>query len=321
MTNSRIVLLLLAACWLLLASSIPTSLHGAGIVLLLAMIALDLVLGVMTDWLAFLPTSRLDERQAALRNRAYRLGFRLLAAAVLLMVPLAILGAALATSNGQSINAVPDAIIPRHLAAFLQLLIAGPTAVIAWLQEDREATGSRSWMRRWWFLLLAPLLAGAWFVAGQVLPAQTYTTHGMSGAFSAFGATCDHYAAEKSIAGGLAGATRFKVEVCWDGRNAWAFGDPSLHTPTNLMPAPVPADQLLTPYSMPTLPDLTSCTPADADMDFVTITERCAQEIGPDGTMHLTLQGRVSPLPGGVGARDVQIQLVVARDGRVLAFN
>jgi hypothetical protein len=319
-TNSRVVLLLLAACWLLLASSIPTSLHGAGIVLLLAVIALDLVLGVMTDWLAFLPTSRLDERQAALRDRAYRLGFRLLAAGVLVMVPLAIFGAVLATSNMQIINAVPDAITARHLAAFLELMIIGPTAVIAWLQED-EATGRQGRIRGWWSLVLVPLLAGVWFVAGEVLPAQTYTTHGMSGTFSAFGATCDHYAAEKSIAGGLAGATRFKVEVCWDGRNSWAFGDPSLHTPTNLMPAPVPADQLLTPYSMPTLLDLTSCAPADADMDFVTITERCAQEIGPDGTMHLTLQGRVSPLPGGVGARDVQIQLVVARDGKVLAFN
>ena len=98
MTNSRIVLLLLAACWLLLASSIPTSLHGAGIVLLLAVIALDLLLGIRTDWLAFVPTSRLDERQVALRDRAYRLAFRLLAAGVLLMVPFAILGAALATS-------------------------------------------------------------------------------------------------------------------------------------------------------------------------------------------------------------------------------
>jgi hypothetical protein len=72
---------------------------------------------------------------------------------------------------------------------------------------------------------------------------------------------------------------------------------------------------------MPTLPDLTSCVPADPDFDFVNVTERCAQKIGPDGTMHLTLQGRVSPLPGGAGVRDVQIQLAVTRDGSVVAFN
>jgi hypothetical protein len=319
-TNSRVVLLLLAACWLLLASSIPTSLHGAGIVLVLAVIGLDLVLGMTTDWLAFLPTSRLDERQAALRDRAYRLAFRLLALGILLMVPLAIFGAALATSNMQIINAVPDAITARHLAAFVELMLIGPTAVIAWLQEN-EATGGQGRIQGWWSLVLVPLLAGLWFVAGQVLPAQTYTTHGMSGEFSAFGATCDHYAAEKSIAGGLGGATRFKVEVCWDGRNAWAFGDPSLQTPANFIPAPVPADQLSAPYSMPTLPDLTSCAPADPDIDFVNVTERCSQEIGPDGTMHLTLQGRVSPLPGGAGSREVQIRLVVTRDGKVVAFD
>jgi len=319
-TNSRFVLLLLVACWLLLASSIPTSLHGAGIVLLLAVIALDLVLGVMTDWLAFLPTSRLDERQAALRNRAYRLGFRLLAAGVLLMVPFAIFGAALATSNMQSINAVPDAITPRHLAAFLELLIVGPTAIIAWLQRDDEITSALARPRGWWSLLTVPLLAGLWFVAGQVLPAQTYTGHGMNGSFQAFGATCDHYAAEKSVAGGFAGATRLKVEVCWDGRNAWAFGDPSLHTPINLMPAPVPADQLLTPYSMPTLPDLTSCTPSDPDRDFVAVSESCTEEIDANGTMRLTVRGRVSPLPGGAGSREVQIRLVVTRDGQVVAF-
>ena len=314
----RISVLLLAACWLLLASSLPASLHGAGIVLVVTLVVLDLALGVTTNWLAFLPTSRLDERQAALRNRAYRVAFRLVAVGVLLMVAFTIVGAIAAGDNLQSINAVPDAISPRHLVAFLELLVIGPTAVIAWLQDDASGSEPRG-LQHWWSLLLVPLFAGAWLVAGQVLPAQTVTTRGSSGLFEAYGATCDHFATEKSIAGGLAGSARLKVEVCWDGRHAFAFGDPSLHTPMDIVPIPVPASELAAPLSMPSEPDLTSCAPRDPDSDFVNVSETCTEQIGPDGSMHLTAHARMSPLSGDLGSRDIEIQLVVSRDGKILA--
>src|SRR5689334_4001681 len=47
----RIGVLLVAGCWLLLASSLPASLHSTGLVIVLALLALDLALGVTTDWL------------------------------------------------------------------------------------------------------------------------------------------------------------------------------------------------------------------------------------------------------------------------------
>jgi len=315
---SRVGVVLVGALWLILASSIPPSLHGFGIVLLFALISLDLALGVTTDWLAFLPTSRLDERQAALRDHAYRVAFRLVALGVLLMVALTIVGAVVAGDNLQNLNAVPDAISPRHLVAFLELLLVGPTAVIAWLQDD-EASRERRPLSQWWSLVLLPLLIGAWLVAVQVLPAQIVTARGQNGMFEAAGASCDHFAAEKSIAGGLAGTARLKVEVCWDGTHAFAFGDPGLDTPMDIVPTPVPASELLSPLSMPSLPDLTSCAPRDPDSDFVNVSEWCSQQIGPDGTMTLTMHGRVSPLPGGVGSRDLQIQLVISGDGKVVA--
>jgi hypothetical protein len=317
-STSRISVVLLAACWLLLASSLPASLHGTGIVLVLALVVLDLALGVTTDWLAFLPTSRLDERQATLRDRAYRVAFRLVAVGVLLMVAFTIVGAIAAGDNLQNVNAVPDAISPRHLLAFLELLLVAPTAVVAWLQDD-ESGSERRPLRAWWPIVLVPLLAGAWLIAVQVLPVQVVTTRGQNGGFSAYGANCDHFAVEKSVVAGLGGIARLKVEVCWDGQHAWAFGDPSLHTPTNIMPSPVPADQLTSPYSMPTLADLTSCAPRDPDSDFVIVSESCTQQIGADGTMRLIGHGRFAPLPGGAGARDVEIQLVVSKDGKVLA--
>jgi hypothetical protein len=314
----RIGVLLVAGCWLLLASSLPASLHSTGLVIVLALLALDLALGVTTDWLAFLPTSRLDERQATLRDRAYRVAFRLVAVGVLLMVVFTIVGAIAAGDNLQNLNAVPDAISSRHLLAFLELLVVAPTAVIAWLQ-DGEPGSERRRLQAWWPLLLVPLLAATWFVAVQVLPAQVITTRGMNGMFEASGASCDHFAAEKTVAGGLGGTARLKVEVCWDGQHAWAFGDPSLHTPMDIVPSPVPAGEFVSPLSMPSLRDLTSCAPRDPDSDFVEVSEWCTQQIGADGTMRLTVYGRFSPLPGGVAARDVQIQLVVSRDGKVLA--
>jgi hypothetical protein len=317
-STARIGVLLLAACWLLLASSLPASLHGAGIVLVLALVALDLALGVTTDWLAFLPTSRLDERQTAFRDRAYRVAFRLVAVGVLLMVAFTIVGAIAAGDNLQNINAVPDAISPRHLVAFLELLLVGPTAVIAWLQ-DQDSGSERREVRAWWPMALVPLLAGAWLIAVQVLPAQVITTRGQNGGFEAAGASCDHFAAEKSVAGGLGGATRLKVEVCWDGQHAFAFGDPSLHTPLDVVPTPVPASELVAPLSMPSLPDLTSCAPRDPDTDFANVSEWCTEQIAADGTMRLTVHGKVSPLPGGLGSRDLEIQLVISRDGKVLA--
>ncbi|HEV3096371.1 MAG TPA: hypothetical protein VG104_04420 [Candidatus Dormibacteraeota bacterium] len=317
-STTRIGVVLLAACWLLLASSLPASLHGTGIVIVLALLALDLALGVTTDWLAFLPTSRLDERQAALRDRAYRVAFRLVAVGVLLMVVFTIVGAIAAGDNLQNVNAVPDAISPRHLMAFLELLLVAPTAVIAWLQ-DGEPGSELGRPQAWWPLLLVPLLAGTWFAAVQVLPAQVVTTRGMNGTFEASGASCDHFAAEKSVAGGLGGTARLKVEVCWDGQHAWAFGDPSLHTPMDIVPSPVPASELVSPLSMPSLRDLTSCAPRDPDGDFVGVSESCTQQIGPDGTMRLIVHGSITPLPSGVGRRDVQIQLVVDANGRVLA--
>lgn len=318
-STSRVSVLLLAACWLLLASSLPASLHGAGIVLVLALVALDLALGVTTNWLAVLPTSRLDERQAALRDRAYRLAFRLVAVGVLLMVVLSVAGLIAGGNNlqVQIYGSVPDGISSRHLMAFLELLVVGPTAVIVWLQDAESGTEHQ--LQAWWPMTLVPVLAGAWLVAVQVLPAQLVTTRGENGMFEAYGASCDHFAAEKSIAGGLGGTTRLKVEVCWEGQYAWAFGDPSLHTPTNLIPSPVPADQLLTPYTMPTMATRSSCAPRDPDSDFVGVSQWCSQQIGPDGTMRLTVHGRFSPLPGGVGSRAVEIELVVDRNGRLLA--
>jgi hypothetical protein len=54
---ARVCVVFVALCWLVVASQLPYSLQGTGIVLLLALVALDVILGVTTGWLAFAPTA------------------------------------------------------------------------------------------------------------------------------------------------------------------------------------------------------------------------------------------------------------------------
>jgi hypothetical protein len=283
----RSAVILTALCWLLLVSPFPPSLHGAGVIILLALVGLDITLGISTEWLAVRPTSSLDERQAAIRDRAYRVAFRLIAVGVLVLVICALVdGARRMEPSGLD---VLDGVSARRLLAILELLVITPTAVTAWLAGPASETGPETrGGRQLYPMLLVPLVAVAWFAATQVLAPGLTTASGMSGGFELSGATCAHYAAERSVAAGFAGAVRLRAEVCWDGQHAFAFGDPSLHTPPGVVPSPVPADELAAPLTMPSLPDLTSCMTRDADTDFVVVSEGCTEQIDADGTMRLT---------------------------------
>ena len=307
---SRAAVLLLIAGWLLLAGQWPLSLEGWGMLVVLSAVALDLGLGVLTGWIALLPSDRLDERQAATRDRAYRLAFRLIGAGVLVMVILAVFGSeALGNHNLQSLNGVPDAISPRHLAALLELLIATPTAIVAWLQNSEPDAESLS-LQHWWSLALLPIIVVAWLLAGQLLPPQLVTIHGNNGSFSWAGGNCDHYSAEKRVAGGFAGTARLSAEVCWNGQVAFLFGDPRLPAPQGV------ADV----GPMPSLPDLSSCLPLDADRDFAASSNSCSQQIGSDGITTITSRTTVYTLPGHLAPRMLTIRLVVTRDGRLLSL-
>ena len=307
---TRICVVLVAVCWLLVASQFPYSLQGAGILVLLALVALNVVLGVTTGWLAFAATSRLDERQAALRDRAYRIGFRLVGAGVLLMFLLYIAGSILqAILLGPQSRSTSDGLSPRAVLAILELLVIAPTAVIAWLlPPDSESVDRRP--ARWFSLIALPVVALAWLVAVLAAPLQTTVLATVpDNAFMMGDATCGHFGAVKRVAAGFGGAERLEAEVCWNGQQAFAYGDPSLPRPPSR-----PADEFARVF-----PGLTSCAPLPTDTDFGNVAEHCTGRIDADGTLRLVLRGRVSPLPFGVGSRDLEIQVVVSRSGRVLA--
>jgi hypothetical protein len=308
----RVCVFLIALGWLVVAAQFPYSLRGLGILILLALVALDVVLGVTTGWLAFQPTTRLDERQAALRDRAYRIGFRLVGAGVLVMVILFIIGAILQSILvGPQSGSTSDGFSARTLLAILELFLIAPTAVIAWLlPEDYEATNSTP--ARWLPLIAVPLVALAWVVGVLAAPTQTTVLATIpDNSFTMGAAKCGHLGAVKRLASGFGGAARLEAEVCWNGQQAFTYGDPTLPRPASL-----PTEE----FSM-AFPGLTSCMPLPTDTDFGSVVEHCTGNIDADGTLRLVLNGRVLPLPGGAGARDVQIQLVVTRDGRVVSFN
>ncbi|HXN58316.1 MAG TPA: hypothetical protein VN912_07005 [Candidatus Angelobacter sp.] len=286
--------------------------QGTGILIVLALVALDVVLGVMTGWLAFQPTSQLDERQAALRDRAYRIGFRLVGAGVLLLFALYVIGSILsAIVLGPQSQSPSDGFNPRTVVAILELLAIAPTVVIAWLlRSDSEAVNGPA--TRWIPLMAVPIVALAWIVAVLVAPVETTVLATVPDTSFAMGAAkCGHFGAVKRVASGFGGAIRLEAEVCWNGKQAFTYGDPSLPRPSSL-----PAEEFAMAF-----PGLTSCAPLPTDTDFGNVVEHCTGQIDADGTLHVGLRGRVSPLPGDFGARDVQLRLIVTRDGKVVAFD
>jgi hypothetical protein len=269
----RYAALLLGLVWLILASPYPPSLKSTGMLLILILLVLNLLLGVASDWMAFAPTS-LDQRQIALRNRAFRLAFLLVGAGFLVMIALSIAGG---FAGGLS---------TRRTVALLELVFIAPTAVIAWnVAADRDLVARRKGrLRNWAPALSIPALAMVWFIAVAAMPARTVTVREAPDSFFWWGATCGHFAAMKEVGYGFGGAVQLQTEVCWNGEGALVVWN-----------------------------DRSSCTVADHD--FALVSEECIM-----WGNRLTLHGRVLPLPGGLGARDVELQLEVGASGGVIAL-
>lgn len=308
----RLLVGITALVWLLFASEFPVSLQDLGIAALLGMVVLDVVLGMLTGWLAFVPTSRLDERQVALRDRAYRIGFRLVGSGVLLMILLGIAGIAVTFYvRGPLLQVPADGLTVRALIAFVQLLVMSPTIVLAWsMPANRETAGTG--LPRLLPLLAVPAVGVLWFTAVLASPLQTATGSQTIGSMGISDGSCSNFGADSRLAAGFGGSAHLYAEVCWNGQQAYAVGDPSLPRPASIAPEEW--------AGLNRTPGLTSCTPLSSDTDFGNVDTRCTGYFDATGTLHLKLSGRIRPLPGNLAARDVHVDLVVTRDGKVLTF-
>lgn len=292
----RYASLLLGVVWLLLASPYPPSLRGTGMLLILVVLVLTVVLGVGSGWLAFARKSTLDQRQVAVRNRAYRLAFLLVGAGILVVIAPSIAGGFAAPAGvNQSLSLLPAGLSTRRIVALLELVFIAPTAVIAWsvAAEPDLVTRPKGTLRGWVPALSIPVLAGVWFIAVAAMPVRTTTVQDVSDGPLVWGSTCGHFAAKKEIGYGLGGAVRMQAEVCWNGERASPFGG---------------------------VPGRTECVPIEGDADFAVVSETCIVTGDRDGAMLMIARGRVSPLPGALGARDVDIQIEVGASGGVIAL-
>ncbi len=187
----RYASLLLGVVWLLLASPYPPSLRSTGMVLILVVLVLNVVIGVGTGWLAFARTSTLDQRQVAVRNRAYRLAFMLVGAGTLLMIALAIAGGfAPQTGVNQSLSQLPKGLSTRRLVALLEVVLIAPTGLIAWSAAEPDlVTRTKGTPRGWSPALSIPLVAVVWFIAVAAMPARTVTVQDVSDGLLVWGST------------------------------------------------------------------------------------------------------------------------------------
>jgi hypothetical protein len=324
----RVAVLVTLLATALLGSSIPPSFHGFGILLVLCLVVVDLLIVRATAGLAFTRRRTLDERESALRDHAYRRGFRLLGVAlaveVLILIATDYLSFALSnlSQNGSFSGSTQlnNVVTGRGLAAILELLVMLPTLMIAWSDPDHvEPRGSEPGRRAPLLWLSVPALAAAWLLVVSSVPEQATAASTNSSSFGLAGATCAQFSAGRIVGSQFGATVGLRVGVCWNGTTAFVTNDPSIPLPPSALAAMgVPSG---TPANIinPTDLSITACGADNLD-DFATVSgTTCRGLTDAAGTLKYTVRAHVSALPGSIGQRDVTMTLVVDRNGRVLA--
>jgi len=325
----RVAVLVTLLATALLGSSLPPSFHGLGILVVLCLVVLDLLLVRATAGLAFTRRRTLDERESALRDHAYRRGFRLLGVALavelLIVIATAYVSFALSTlgQNGSFAGSpeLNNAITGRGLTAVIELLVMLPTLMIAWADPDHVEPRGREPGRRGVLLWLSvPAVAAAWLLVVSTVPEQaTAASTNFSISFGLEGASCAHFSAGRVVGSQFGATVGLRVGVCWNGTTAFVAYDPSIPLPPSAIAAmSVPAGTSANFFNPADL-SITACGADNLD-DFATVSGMtCRSTVDAAGTLDYTVRAHVAALPGGIGQRDVTMTLVVDRNGRVLA--
>jgi amino acid transporter len=302
-----VVVLLVAVCVGLLATPLPTfnpssGESGAGPLLELfaIMILLNIALGRATQRVASAPQAMVDERQEALRNRAYRFAYLALLATV---------GGVLLVSDlaGEQSRAwLGNAVRFNGWLVFGELLFVLPTMVLAFIEPDRVApepgevrSGSTARQRAAGALLalsfgipvvLSVLLAALPPSVSTSSSGSAVMTTSASGG-SAPSVNCRHFQSDLAVGRGIQADIPVNAVACWNGRSARAS------------------------YGMAK----SDCNPGDSVAVDVT-TLSCSSTTLPDGTLTFTYRARVSSSLLPFLGRTVMIEVSIDKNGHVLAF-
>jgi hypothetical protein len=284
-----IVALIVLACVALLA--VPGNLLGASVLLVLLFIALcDVILGRATDRVAMSPVvGRLDERQHALRDRAHRIAYWILAGLIAGVVIPAYL------VSGGSRAWLASTMTDGGLLAMLALIACLPPMVVAWVEPDRlppEGTaGTVSWQGRMATAMVVISLGtplafatGVWFLPIHQSPL-------VRTAIGSAATKCAMFTRTERIGVWFSAEVPLSAEICWNGttaRESWGLNQSDCHL---------------------------------AAGSFVSFqTESCTRRTDPDGTLRFTYAVIVHPSLLPFLGRRMEIDLAVGPDGRAVPF-
>ncbi|MGH7706042.1 MAG: hypothetical protein ACRENY_09265 [Candidatus Dormibacteria bacterium] len=304
----RAAVVLLGLAWMLLASPLPTSLAGAGVLLVALQVGIGVSLNQSTRWQVWRRPSRLDEREAQQRDRAYRQAFRGIGVGVFLLLVSVSGQSFLRPDFWQPILAFDRG--PRDLAALVLLLLLLPGACLAWSAAprlpDQDSSTSESRSRRWLLsglpVLGAVVTIGLWSAAVALLPASTLTvTQRPSHSVGWGGAKCEGLEVSRELGSGLGAALNLATNVCFNGRRAWN-GNQSFSR---------------TSYLSARRPTVANCSLRIDATDFEYVSRvSCTERGTPDGTLQLVTRARVSAAPGGWLSRTLTLRVLVTAHGK-----
>ena len=287
-----VVAALAATCVALVAIAALASAQAAGSLpfLVALLVLLNVAVGWATLRMATAPDGMVDERQESLRNRAHRIAYWTFVA----VVGLPILVAQLASPATRSwlAGAVTNG---GAGLTFLELLLALPAMVVAWLEPDHLAPEvARRLDGRARLALGMLVVAIAWpallSVGLVVLPVRT-TSSIEPLASSVAPNHCVELTATSQVGLGVDARIPIHAVACGDGRTAsqgWGLN---------------PSD----------------CQIASSVMATVA-TSRCAHTVDAEGTLSFTYGATVRPSLLPFLSREVTMRVVVDRDGRVVRF-
>jgi hypothetical protein len=200
-------------------------LASVGLALFGALALCDFALGRATRRIATADEDVIDERQEALRNRAHRIAYAILAISAGLTLVLA------EVATPEIRRWIGDALGGGGAIAFIQLLFFLPAMVIAWTEPDRIADEEALRMRRnvrarvaYGMVAIAVLLPAVLSISMALVPIHItaftkpdppYRTQ------DGTAAQCTYFDAQKQVGIGIGASVPLKAVACWDGRAAF----------------------------------------------------------------------------------------------------
>jgi hypothetical protein len=267
----------------------PALLSGAGALLFLVLVLCNFALGRATSRIASAGPGALDERQEALRNRAFRVAYAVFA--------LVVGGGTLVayTASLDSRAWLASRLSGGAILVFLQLLFFLPTMAVAWLEPDRltdepapprpMSPGERLSLVMVTVAFLVPLVL-SFMVA--LLPVRTSAS---VQPIAGMPDHCQYFHAEKHTGFVFEGVQQLNAVACADGVKAyetWGLNQ-------------------------------SDCLPGTR-IAVEIVTTRCTRTTATDGTLRFTYSAQVRSVFLPFLSRDVTLNLTLARDGRVVRF-